>query len=83
MNIKVVTPSEMNAKKLERDNAESMTCDEIELIINTLSYIIVQQWKTIEGLKSINQMHQNRLKSFTLTVNTLVKSYTTFQSILV
>jgi hypothetical protein len=28
-------------------------------------------------------MHQNRLKSFTITVNTLVKSCAAFQSILV
>lgn len=83
MNIKVVTPSEAEAANLNKDEAESMTCDEIEPKIDTSSSIIVQQRKTIEGLKSVNQMHQNRLKSFTLTVNTLVKSCAAFQSILV
>jgi hypothetical protein len=83
MNIKVVTPSEADAKNLERDDAENMTCDEIEPKIDTSSSIIVQQRKTIEGLKSVNQMHQNRLKSFIMTVNTLVKSCTAFHSILV
>jgi len=83
MNIKVVTPFEAESINLKKDDAESMTCDEIEPSIDTSSSIIVQQRKTINGLKSVNQMHQNRLKSFTLTVNTLVKSCAAFQSILV
>jgi hypothetical protein len=41
MNIKVVTPSEADAKNLERD-AENITCDEIEPKIDISSSIIVQ-----------------------------------------
>ena len=56
---------------------------EVKPSIDTSSSIIVQQRKTIEGLKSLNEMHQSRLKSFTTIVNTLVRSCAAFQSILI
>ena len=80
LNIKVITPIEADC--LNEDPVR-MKYDEVEPSINTSSSIIIQQRKTIDGLKSINQMHQNRLKSFTNVVNTLVKSCATFQSILI
>ena len=80
LNIKVITPIEADCLN---DDPERMEFDEVEPSINTSSSIIAQQSKTIDGLKSINQMHQNRLKSFTTVVNTLVKSCATFQSILI
>ena len=82
LNIKVVTPLEAECRNLNED-PETMDDGEIEPSIDTFSSVIVKQRKTIDGLKCLNEMHQNRLKSFTTTVNTLVRSCAAFQSILI
>jgi hypothetical protein len=79
LNIKVITPNEADTHNL---NAEEMD-DEIEPSINSSASTIVKQQKIIDGLRSINEMHQSRLTSFTTTVNTLAQSCVTFQNILI
>ena len=80
LQIKVVTPLEADLKNCD---PETMEFDKVEPSIDTSASIIIQQRKTIDGLRNLNEMHQYRLKSFTTTVNTLVKSCATFQSILI
>ncbi|CAI2192660.1 8526_t:CDS:2, partial [Funneliformis geosporum] len=56
LNIKVVTPLDAIIKN---NDPETMEYEEVELSIETSSSIIITQRKSIEGLKNVNQMHQN------------------------
>jgi hypothetical protein len=66
LNFKVVTPGEAEAHNLNSDDV----IEDIDPHIDTSSSIVAQQCHTINGLRSINEMQQKRLKSFTATVNT-------------
>ena len=79
LNIKVIIPVEADMHNL---NAKEME-EEIEPTINSSASTIIKQQKIIDGLRSINEMHQSRLTSFTTTVNTLAQSCVTFQNILI
>src|SRR5215216_5537343 len=67
LNIKVVTAVEAKTHNLHSDEM----IDHMEPHIDISSSTIVRQRKTIDGLCSVNEMHQKRLKSFTSIVNTL------------
>ena len=63
LNIKVVTPVEAESRNL---NEDIMKYDEVVPSIDTSSSVIIQQRKTIEELKAVNKMQQNRLKTLLL-----------------